>query len=816
MSDLFKISRRTALLSGAALPLAGVSTGAEALTVTGSSKDLRLWYAQPASRWEEALPIGNGRFGAMLFGRVGQERLQLNEDTLWAGSPYTPDNQDALAALTDVRKLLFERRFKEATELASARMMAKPLQQMSYGTLGDLLLTFDGAQPPRDYERSLDLQTAVAGTRFTTRRGSIARECFASAADQLIVLRMTASAGERVSFALGYRGPREVHSTAPDYQGSATELVENAKVDWLMAEPIEEDPSGAAVAASADGTLLITGHNKAENGIPAGLTYALLGQVISDGRLHADGRSLTVSGAREVLLLLAAATSYRRYDDTTGDPVAIVRKRIAAASGKTYIALKRAHVAEYRGLFDRFSIDLGQSAAARLPADRRVAQAESADDPALVALYVQYARYLLISSSRPGTQPTNLQGIWNEGTKPPWGGKYTININTEMNYWPADPANLGLCVEPLVRLVEELSVRGAATAKTMYAARGWVAHHNTDLWRAAAPIDGPLWGLWPCGGAWLCNTLYRHHQFSPDQRFLERLYPLMRGSALFFLDTLIEDPEGRGLITSPSLSPEHEHPFGSSLCAGPAMDRQIIRDLFDHTAAAGRKLGRDPELLAQMAAARARLAPDRVGRSGQLQEWLDDWDDAAPEQQHRHVSHLYGLYPSSQINIRDTPALTEAAKVSLRKRGDFATGWATAWRACLWARLGEGDHALAILKGLLGPKRTYPNMFDAHPPFQIDGNFGGAAAIIEMLLQSWGGELRPLAALPKAWPDGAIKGVRAEGGIVADLEWRGGRLKTLLVRGAPRSVHSIRYDGRLWQATLDSKGFYRLDSEFGR
>jgi alpha-L-fucosidase 2 len=350
----------------------------------------------------------------------------------------------------------------------------------------------------------------------------------------------------------------------------------------------------------------------------------------------------------------------------------------------------------------------------------------------------------------------------------------------------------------------------------MYAARGWVAHHNTDLWRAAAPIDGPLWGLWPCGGAWLCNTLYRHHQFSPDQRFLERLYPLMRGSALFFLDTLIEDPEGRGLITSPSLSPEHEHPFGSSLCAGPAMDRQIIRDLFDHTAAAGRKLGRDPELLAQMAAARARLAPDRVGRSGQLQEWLDDWDDAAPEQQHRHVSHLYGLYPSSQINIRDTPALTEAAKVSLRKRGDFATGWATAWRACLWARLGEGDHALAILKGLLGPKRTYPNMFDAHPPFQIDGNFGGAAAIIEMLLQSWGGELRPLAALPKAWPDGAIKGVRAEGGIVADLEWRGGRLKTLLVRGAPRSVHSIRYDGRLWQATLDSKGFYRLDSEFGR
>ena len=790
--------------------MASLSLGAKARASNRPSEDLRLWYEQPASHWEEALPIGNGRFGAMLFGRVGQERLQLNEDTLWAGSPYTPDNRDALAALPEIRKLIFEGKYKEATELASARMMAKPLQQMSYGTLGDLLLTFEGARPPRRYERSLDLKTAIARTRFTTARGSIDRECFASAPDQLVVLRMTASAGERINFTLGYRGPREVQKAPPDYQGAATELVEDAKVDWLKAEPVEEDRSGAIVASAADGSLLITGHNKAQNGVPAGLTYALLGKVITEGKLHASGGSLTVSGAREVLLLLAAATSYRRYDDSSGDPVAIVRKRIAAGSGRNYAVLKRAHVADYRGFFDRFAIDLGQSAAAKLPTDRRVAKAESADDPALAALYVQYARYLLISSSRPGTQPANLQGIWNEGTNPPWGGKYTININTEMNYWPADPANLGLCVEPLVRLVEDLSVRGAATAKTMYAARGWVVHHNTDLWRAAAPIDGPLWGLWPCGGAWLCNALYRHYQFSPDAAFLERLYPLLRGSALFFLDTLIEDPKGRGLITSPSLSPEHEHPFGSSLCAGPAMDRQIIRDLFDHIVAAGRKLGRDTALLEQMAAARARLSPDRVGKSGQLQEWLEDWDDDAPEQQHRHVSHLYGLYPSSQINIRDTPALTQAAKVSLTKRGDFATGWATAWRACLWARLGEGNHAHVILKGLLGPKRTYPNMFDAHPPFQIDGNFGGAAAIMEMLLQSWGGELRPLAALPAAWPNGSVKGIRAEGGIVADLEWRAGKLTRLLLSGVPQSVHSIRYDGTLWPARLDVIGFYRF------
>jgi alpha-L-fucosidase 2 len=816
MSDPFKITRRTVLLGGAAVPLASLSASANARTPGAPNDALRLWYEQPALRWEEALPIGNGRFGAMIFGRVGQERLQLNEDTLWAGSPYTPDNPDALTALPEVRKLLFEGKYKEATELASARMMAKPLRQMSYGTLGDLLLSFDGARPPRSYERSLDLQTAIARTRFTTGRGSITRECFASAPDQVAVLRMTASAGERIGFTIAHRGPREVHGTAPDYQGSATELVENAKVDWLAAEPVDQDPSGATVTAATDGSLLITGHNKAENGVPAGLTYALLGKVITDGKLRAHGRNLTVSGAREVLLLVAAATSYRRYDDTSGDPITIVRKRIAAASGKAYAALKRAHVAEYRDLFDRFAVDLGQSAAARLPTDRRIAQAESADDPGLAALYVQYARYLLISSSRPGTQPANLQGIWNEGTNPPWGGKYTININTEMNYWPADPANLGLCIAPLLRLVEELSVRGAATAKTMYAARGWVAHHNTDLWRAAAPIDGPLWGLWPCGGAWLCNTLYRHYQFLPDQGLLERLYPLMRGSALFFLDTLIEDPKGRGLITSPSLSPEHEHPFSSSLCAGPAMDRQIIRDLFDHTAAAGRKLGRDPALLEQMAAARARLAPDRVGKSGQLQEWLEDWDDAAPDPQHRHVSHLYGLYPSSQINIRDTPALTEAAKVSLTKRGDFATGWATAWRACLWARLGEGDHAHRILKGLLGPRRTYPNMFDAHPPFQIDGNFGGAAAIMEMLLQSWGGELRPLAALPAAWPNGSVKGIRAEGGIVADVEWRGDRLTKLLLTGTPNSVHSVRYGGRLWSVQLDRKGLYRFQDASGQ
>jgi alpha-L-fucosidase 2 len=416
----------------------------------------------------------------------------------------------------------------------------------------------------------------------------------------------------------------------------------------------------------------------------------------------------------------------------------------------------------------------------------------------------------MLSSSRPGTQPANLQGIWNEGVNPPWGSKYTININTEMNYWPADPAGLGLCVEPLVRMVEELSVTGARTARTMYAARGWVTHHNTDLWRAAAPIDGPQWGLWPCGGAWLCNTVWDHWDYSRDEALLQRLYPVMQGASLFFLDTLIEDPAGRGLITSPSVSPENQHPYGSSLSAGPAMDRQIVRDLFTRTIDAGRRLGRDAALLRELAGARDRLAPDEIGAQGQLQEWLEDWDAGAPEQDHRHVSHLYAVYPSDQINVRDNPALIEAAKASLNTRGDFATGWGTAWRICLWARMGEGERAHAILKSLLGPQRSYPNMFDAHPPFQIDGNFGGAAGIMEMLLQSWGGELIVLPALPSAWPSGKVKGLRARGGLTVDLEWADAKLTSLLVKGPPGETIRIRRSGSVAEETLDRRGFYRF------
>jgi len=749
----------------------------------------------------------------MVFGRVGQERLQLNEDTLWAGAPYTPDSPEALAALPEVRRLLDEGRYKEATDLAGAKMMARPLWQMAYGSLGDLLLDFDGAGTPQTYHRELDLDTAIATVRHENASTAVRREAFVSAPDQVIVLNLQATRG-RIGFELAYRGPRKVESTSPDYHGSATVLVTDQRIDWLQREDAGAKRADNVFAADSSGALLVTGRNEGGPDTAPRLSYALRVKVVTDGRvdLSAEGR-LRVSGARNVTLLVAAATSYVNFRDTSGDPIAKVRQHTEAAATKPYATLRREHVRDHQALYRRLDIDLGRTKASALPTDERVVAAEKSDDPALAALYLQYGRYLLIASSRPGTQPANLQGIWNEGVNPPWGSKFTININTEMNYWPADAAALGDCVEPLLRMVEELAITGSQTAKTMYGARGWVAHHNTDLWRAAAPIDGPGWGLWPCGGAWLCNTLWDHWDHQRDAAELKRLYLLLEGASQFFLDALVENKRGRGLVTSPSISPENWHPHGSSLCAGPAMDRQIVRDLFDHTVHAGKLLRADPAFLDRVGAARARLAPDRVGKQGQLQEWLEDWDADAPDQQHRHVSHLYGVYPSSQINVRDTPELLNAAKTSLLKRGDLATGWGTAWRLCLWARMGEGDHAHGVLKALLGPQRTYPNMFDAHPPFQIDGNFGGAAGILEMLVQSWGGEVHLLPALPKAWSAGGVRGMRVRGGVDLDIEWRGGVPIHLSLRGPAGMEVVLRHRGRRMTATLDGQGRAELGGQ---
>lgn len=797
--------RRFIATAGLALAFPGLSQARLLATERDGRQDLSLWYDQPAGPWVEALPVGNGRLGAMVFGRPAQERVQFNIDTLYGGGPYAPDNPRFKQALPQVRALIDQERWTEANDLVTEALMGRPMKQMPFGAAGDLLLDFPRVAGAAGYRRNLDLDSAVAATAFTDGPVRHRREVFSSVPDQVVAIRLEARRGT-IDLDLSYRHPDRTEYGAPKHEANGAEFVGAA---WDHREALNADKRPASLSIRPDGrdALLVEGRNIDAYGIRGVLRYALRIRAVGDGRIETDGERLRVRGARQLTLIVAGETSYVNYQDTSGDPVAAVRQRSEAAARKPWPKLRADHLKAHRALFRRLHIDLGGAEAHARPTHRRIADVPRQPDAALAALYVQYARYLLLSSSRPGSQPANLQGLWNEGVHPPWEGKYTININTQMNYWPAGPANLGECVEPLLKMVEELAVNGARTARDSYGARGWVAHHNTDLWRAAAPIDGPLWGMWPTGGAWLCTTLWDHYQYHPSPALLRRLVPLFTGASQFFLDTLVEDPKGRGLVTSPSLSPENEHHPKVALCAGPAMDSQILRDLFDATLQAQALLGQgDPAFADAVRKARARLPADRIGAQGQLQEWLEDWDAIAPDVQHRHVSHLYAVYPSGQVNVRDTPELARAARVTLDRRGDESTGWATAWRLALWARLGDGERAYRILQGLLGPQRTYPNMFDAHPPFQIDGNFGGAAGILEMIVQSWGGEVRLLPALPAAWPRGELRGVRVRGGIELDIAWREGRLSRLALRGRPGSVVKLRYRDLVTTSTLDASG----------
>ena len=750
-----------------------------------------LWYRAPAANWNEALPIGNGRLGAMVFGGPVDERLQLNEDTVWAGQKLDRVNPKAAASLPQIRRLLFAGKPAEAEAIADETIISVPRRMPPYQTLGDLSLRFQLNGEPSDYRRELDLDEAVTRVRFRVGETVFTREAFATAVDQVIVLRLAADRPGAIGFTATMSRERDATSHA---EGNNSVVLE-----------------GQALPASA---------RHAEEP-KAGVHFAGIARVLPDGgRMQSDGTALSVTGANNVTILIAAATTMKEPD-----PAQAARNVIDAAARRAYQQLRESHVTDYQRFAKRSRLMLS-GPTPDLPTNERLARVKAGTvDLPLEALYFTFGRYLLISSSRPGTLPANLQGIWNDSLAPSWDSKYTININTEMNYWPAEVTSLSELQGPLFDLVDKSRVDGRHVAKAMYRARGFVIHHNTDAWGHAGPIDGVRSGIWPMGGAWLALHFWDHYDFTRDREFLRtRAYPVLKEASEFLLDYMVTDQQGR-LVTGPSISPENQYrlPDGTaaSLTMGPYMDTEIAHALFGRTIQASEILGVDSDFTRELVTARGKLPPLKIGRHGQLQEWLEDYDERDPG--HRHISHLFALHPGNQITPRGTPDLAKAARVTLERRlaaGGGGTGWSRAWIVNFWARLEEGDLAHQNLVALLA-NSTQPNMLDSHPPFQIDGNFGGTAGIVEMLLQSHAGEIAILPALPSSWPSGSVTGLRARGAIGVDIRWD--ERKAVEVRLRPdvdrehvirppkgQRVGSVSLRGRPIEATTNSDGTVRV------